>query len=135
MEQFNEELNSLASVELFQRLKMSKQDLKDPMKFGKFQDLVSFFDGKNDPGFWISKVTQGKNVDSLDQMWEYSKLYTRRNETKAEMEGIGEQLEELEMKEFLSLDDTELKLNLLDKSQSLENGMIYLNEEIGFYEN
>lgn len=135
IEPYKEELTSLAAVDLFSKLGMSKQDLGDPQKFGKFQELVKFFEGKNDPGFWISKVTQGKNVDKLDQVWEYSQLHTRRAESNKHMEELAEQLEELEMKDGLTTDELELKFTLMDESSHLENGLQYLNEEIGFYEN
>lgn len=69
-------IDAVTGVELMDWLGLSPIDFGDPARFGRFQSIIDYMKqfSTDTQRFLIRKVVNGKNVDKLSYMWEYTEL-------------------------------------------------------------
>ena len=95
---FNElGIDAITGVEIMDWLGISAIDLGDPARFGRFHDIIDYF--KQFPvdtqRYIIRKVTNGKNVDKLNHVWEYSELLKNKRAAEEAIEKVKTELSAL----------------------------------------
>lgn len=88
---FNElGVNAVDGTEFMDILGLSPMDIADPQRFSRFRSVLDFF--KQFPAdtsrFMIRKVTNGKNVDKLQYVWEYAELLRQKAQAEKTIERV-----------------------------------------------
>jgi hypothetical protein len=119
--------------EYMQMLGVNNDDLNDPFRFGRFEDICKFLNTLPDPAFFIYKAVGSKQIDRLDFIHEYMHFYQEKKVAEKELEEVNKTIE------FYTRDDlTEIeRLNLndfLEQKYNLEVKVRTLQTEIEIYE-
>lgn len=124
-------IDALTGVELMDWLNISQIDLNDPSRFARLHQVIDYFKQfpKDTQRFLIVRATNGKNVDKLNHVWEYSQLLGRRKSMEDMLTSIEKE------RSVLGLTPDPLILASVDK-RSLETreNIAKINVEAAIYE-
>lgn len=83
--------SAIVATDIMTRLDVKDYDLNDPVRFKRFQDVLSYLKDK-DFRFLINKITTAKNVDKLDHVWGYVELSKQKEDKERELAKLGEEI-------------------------------------------
>ena len=129
---FNElGIDAVVGTELMDWLGVSAIDLGDPQRFSKFQSVIGYF--KQFPvdtqRFIIRKAVNGKNVDKLQHIWEYSELLKNKKAVEESLEKI-----KVEASAVGTSGDAVLRMANAEREIEANRALGQITDEIRLYE-
>lgn len=122
--------NAIVATSLMNLLGLYPDDLADPQRFSRFQEVVKYLKQypEDTQRFLITKATRGKLVDKLDHVFEYTNLLKQKFAQEQTLETMKEELSMLEA----THDPRFFTIN--EQKEEMENQIGRTLEEIRIYE-
>lgn len=96
-------------------LGLNQDDLVDHAKTGRVHEVINYLVNTPNPDLLITKLTTGKQVDKVDHIWSYFKVYEQKKEIDMQLSKSTRELEQL----------TNLRQDLQSKSDTLAEQITY----------
>jgi len=79
-------VDPILGAQIMEAIRANEEDLMDPKRVKKIQDIVRFFKNVENPENLIRRITSGKLENRLEHLWEWVELNKAQQE---EMEKVG----------------------------------------------
>jgi len=127
------------SIRIMELMGIGTEDLIDPRRFAKFQEVVEKLSSVPNKEFLLKKLTIKKiGTDTLNLVWEYLKIAEKKALYEEELKRVNDSKEILvKFSEEKGIDPTEIDdyREHLEVISGLEDNIRQINEEINLYEN
>lgn len=118
-------------------------DLKNTQIFERVRDIVSYFKGKEDKSYWITRLISGKpGINTVDHLWSYVAVSGQRDKVKQSLDESSKSLDEYSRKildlvsQGTETDHALIQSFRLTRENHLKNQSEFnrLEQEVGLYE-
>lgn len=124
-------IDAITGVELMEWLGLSPIDFTDSGRFNRFKTVIDYF--KQFPvdtqRFMIRRVTNGKNVDKLQHVWEYTELLKNKKAVEEAIEKI-----KTERSALGAGNDPILVQNFAQREIDARTALNHVTQEMALYE-
>lgn len=124
-------IDAVTGVEMMEWLGVSPVDLSDPLRFSRLHEIINYFKQfpEDTQRYLVRKAVNGKNVDRLQHVWEYTSLLKKKDaaekgieKIKSEASAVGDDADEY----ILS--------NLAQREHFLREDLKGVKKELDIYE-
>lgn len=124
-------VDAITGSELMGLLQISTDDFHSPQRFSKFKEVIDYFKqfSPDSQRFLVNKATQGKLVDRLDHIYEYTRLLESRSQLEQTLGAMEKERDVIDQS-----GDIVLQTNLAERQMELRQKLGRVSEEIGIYE-
>jgi len=113
---------------------LTKDDLNEPIRLKRFEEIIKFLDKHPDPNFFVRKAVGNKQVDRLDFIHEYVGFHQQKSILEQQKQILDSKISLYDRNDLTELERKNLG-EIIENKLELERSIDNLKQEIQIYEN